>query len=460
MNPLSQGTSSSPADPPMKRKRGRPRKDESTVLGEKTPVMPESDNMKKNKQTVGPTGAAGVNMVGQVITGVIDGLFDAGYFVKVKVEDSDTTLRGLVFQPGRFIPITAENDVAPQAKMYRRADIPIPVSPPPTQMPSFATSPKQNEKQPVELKKLAPTVQDKGLQSGVQSTVPVAKESLSASQMLPRTEYLQSSPGPLFGGSVMPPQVLGSGHENQPASATAEMGHNKIAGQHDWLQEFEASLSKGPDLNVKANEQFKSVSLPSPPADMLPVSEIRKQPFGDDLKLNQPVHDGVKSPCSLMEKQDSPKVAGSSEPAMKIIGGDDSSYLNGSPIPIGHTANSTESNSLSSPIASFPSLLFGREAIPSPQKNAAEGFSLQRVIEPQSDAPSGATNIMKAGVDISAMTSLPTTLFGREAVLPESKAAADEPVLPKMTEPQPCNSPDVTSNVDSNIKDVIPPAES
>ncbi|KAJ6367499.1 hypothetical protein OIU78_000123 [Salix suchowensis] len=376
MNPLSQGTSSSPADPPMKRKRGRPRKDESTVLGEKTPV----------------------------ITGVIDGLFDAGYFVKVK------KMMWLHKQK-----CTEEQIYPSQFHLLQLRCLVLPLHQ------------KQNEKQPVELKKLAPTVQDKGLQSGVHSTVPVAKESLSASQMLPQTEYLQSSPGPLFGGSVMPPQVLGSGHENQPASATAEMGHNKIAGQHDWLQEFEASLSKGPDLNVKANEQFKSVSLPSPPADMLPVSEIRKQPF---------------------------------EPAMKIISGDDTSHLNGSPIPIGHTANSTESNSLSSPIASFPSLLFGREAIPPPQKNAAEGFSLQRVIEPQSDVPSGATNIMKAGVDISAMTSLPATLFGREAVLPESKAAADEPVLPKMTEPQPCNSPDVTSNVDSNIKDVIPPAES
>ncbi|KAJ6401902.1 hypothetical protein OIU84_014058 [Salix udensis] len=437
MNPLSQGTSSSPADPPMKRKRGRPRKDESTVLGEKTPVMPESDNMKKNKQTVGPAGAAGVNMVGQVITGVIDGLFDAGYFVKVK------KMMWLHKQK-----CTEEQIYPSQFHLLQLRCLVLPLHQ------------SKNEKQPVELKKLTPTVQDKGLQSGVQSTVPVAKESLSASQMLPRTEYLQSSTGPLFGGSVMPPQVLGSGHENQPASATAEMGHNKIAGQHDWLQEFEASLSKGPDLNVKANEQFKSVSLPSPPADMLPVSEFQKQPFGDDLKLNQPVHDGVKSPCSLMEKQDSPKVAGSSEPAMKIISGDDTSHLNGSPIPIGHTANSTESNSLSSPIASFPSLLFGREAIPPPQKNAAEGFSLQRVIEPQADVPSGATNIMKAGVDISAMTSLPATLFGREAVLPESKAAADEPVLPNMTEPQPCNSPDVTSNVDSNIKDVIPPAES
>ncbi|KAG6776859.1 hypothetical protein POTOM_016649 [Populus tomentosa] len=438
MNPLSQGTGSSPVDPPMKRKRGRPRKDESAVLGEKAPVMPESDNMKKNKQTVGPTDAAGVNMVGRVITGVIDGLFDAGYLVKVKVEDSDIPLRGLVFQPGRFTPITAENDVAPQAKMYRRADIPIPVFHPPTQLPSFVTSPKHSDKQLVELKKLAPTVQDKGLQSG----------------------YLQGSTGSLFGVNVMPPQVLGSGNENQSASATAEMEHNKIAGQHDLLQEFEASLRKGPNLNVKANEQLKSVSLPSPPADILPVSETRKQPSGDDLNLNQLVHDGVKGPRSLMEKQASPKNAGPSEPAMKIISGDDTSHLNRSPIPTGHAANTTEANTLCSPIASFPSLLFGREAIPPSQKLAAEGFSLQRVTEPQSDVPSGVTNIMKAGVDISAATSLPATLFGREAILPESKAAADEPVLPRMTEPQLCNSPDVTNNVDSNIKDAIPPAES
>ena len=151
--------------------------------------MPESDNMKENKETTGTTGA---NMVGQVITGVIDGLFDAGYLVKVKVGDSDTPLRGLVFLPSRFIPITAANDVAQQAKKNRRADIPIPVSYPPTQLPSFVTSPEQSDKQLVELKKLAPTAQDEGLQSGFQPTVPTAKESQSAPQMLPLTEYLQS----------------------------------------------------------------------------------------------------------------------------------------------------------------------------------------------------------------------------------------------------------------------------
>ncbi|KAH8493291.1 hypothetical protein H0E87_020121 [Populus deltoides] len=228
---LCQGTSSTPVDPPMKRKRGRPRKDESSVLGEKTPL------------------------------------------VKVKVGDSDTPLRGLVFLPSRFIPITAANDVAPQAKMNRRADIPIPVSYPPTQLPSFVTSPEQSDKQLIELKKLAPTAQDKGLQSGFQPTVPTAKESQSAPQMLPLTEYLQSSTGPSFGGTVVRHQVLGSGCDNQSASAMAQMGHNKVDGQHDFMLEFEASLRKGPNLSVKANEQSKSVSLPAPPADILPGSE-------------------------------------------------------------------------------------------------------------------------------------------------------------------------------------------
>ncbi|KAI9385031.1 hypothetical protein POPTR_011G001901v4 [Populus trichocarpa] len=439
MDPLSQGTSSTPVDPPMKRKRGRPRKDESSVPGEKTPVLPESDNMKENKETTGTTGAS---MVGQVITGVIDGLFDAGYLVKVKVGDSDTPLRGLVFLPSRFIPITAAND-----------------------LPSFVTSPEQSDKQLVELKKLAPTAQDKGLQSGFQPTVPTAKESQSAPQMLPLTEYLQSSTGPSFGGKVVRHQVLGSGCDNQSASAMAQMGHNKVAGQHDLMLEYEASLRKGPNLSVKANEQSKSVSLPAPPADILPGSEtakmeleIQQQPSSDDLKVNQPVHYGVKSPSSFMEKKASPKNVAPPEPAMKIISGDDKSHLNGSSI--GPAANSTEANSLSEPIESFPSLLFEREAIPSTPKLAAEGSPLQRVTKPQSDGSSGGTDIMKAGADTSASIILPATLFGREAILPESKTASDELVLHRMTTPQICSSPSVANNVDSNIKDVIPPAES
>ena len=315
---------------------------------------------------------------------------------------------------------------------------------------------------------LAPTAQDKGLQSGFQPTVPTAKESQSAPQMLPLTEYLQSSTGPSFGGKVVRHQVLGSGCDNQSASAMAQMGHNKVAGQHDLMLEYEASLRKGPNLSVKANEQSKSVSLPARPADILPGSEtakmeleIQQQPSSDDLKVNQPVHYGVKSPSSFMEKKASPKNVAPPETAMKIISGesgDDKSHLNGSSI--GPAANSTEANSLSEPIESFPSLLFEREAIPSTPKLAAEGSPLQRVTKPLSDGSSGGTDIMKAGADTSASIILPATLFGREAILPESKTASDELVLHRMTTPQICSSPSVANNVDSNIKDVIPPAES
>ncbi|KAH8493290.1 hypothetical protein H0E87_020120 [Populus deltoides] len=159
-----------------------------------------------------------------------------------------------------------------------------------------------------------------------------------------------------------------------------------------------------------------------------------------------------------MEKKASPKNVAPPEPAMKIISGDDKSHLNGSSI--GPAASSTEANSLSAPIESFPSLLFEREAIPSTPKLAAEGSPLQRVSKPQSDGSSGGTNIMEAGADTSATIILPATLFGREAILPESKTASDELVLHRMTTPQICSSPGVANNVDSNIKDVIPPAES
>ena len=52
MNPQSQGTtSSSPVDPPLKRKRGRPRKDENVPQGENMPATPAADSMKKDKQS-------------------------------------------------------------------------------------------------------------------------------------------------------------------------------------------------------------------------------------------------------------------------------------------------------------------------------------------------------------------------------------------------------------------------
>ncbi|KAG2238765.1 hypothetical protein Bca4012_023421 [Brassica carinata] len=105
MNPLNLATTSAP--PPVandllaKRKRGRPRKDETTT-------QPQQEN---------------VNLVGKTFSGVVEGSFDAGYILHVKVKDSDTKLRGIVFVPGKVTPVTPENDVAPRVKMFAREEI-------------------------------------------------------------------------------------------------------------------------------------------------------------------------------------------------------------------------------------------------------------------------------------------------------------------------------------------------
>ncbi|KAL0727326.1 hypothetical protein Bca4012_023419 [Brassica carinata] len=105
MNPLNLATTSAP--PPVandllaKRKRGRPRKDETTT-------QPQQEN---------------VNLVGKTFSGVVEGSFDAGYILYVKVKDSDTMLRGIVFVPGKVTPVTPENDVAPRVKMFAREEV-------------------------------------------------------------------------------------------------------------------------------------------------------------------------------------------------------------------------------------------------------------------------------------------------------------------------------------------------
>ncbi|XP_010529433.1 PREDICTED: uncharacterized protein LOC104806301 [Tarenaya hassleriana] len=113
MDPMNRDSGSTPAtDPPVKRKRGRPSKDESLHQQEKP------DNMS--------TDDAVDNMMGQVVSGVVEGSFDAGYFISVNAKDTDKELRGIVFIPDKVTPITAENDVAPHAKMYGREEIAVP----------------------------------------------------------------------------------------------------------------------------------------------------------------------------------------------------------------------------------------------------------------------------------------------------------------------------------------------
>lgn len=51
-------------------------------------------------------------LTGKTVEGIVDGSFDAGYFLTVKVADSDIFLRGVVFSPSKSVPVTRYNDIA------------------------------------------------------------------------------------------------------------------------------------------------------------------------------------------------------------------------------------------------------------------------------------------------------------------------------------------------------------
>lgn len=128
MNQLNQGESSGGL--PLKRRRGRPRKDPSSKHAEAAhPPAPGFEGVRDYQPPQRSEGREGPDpMVGQTVTGVVESTFDAGYLLNVRIGSSTSNLRGLVFKPGYFMPVTAENDVAPHLQMIGRNDIRAPVS--------------------------------------------------------------------------------------------------------------------------------------------------------------------------------------------------------------------------------------------------------------------------------------------------------------------------------------------
>lgn len=122
MNLLNQGESSGPSVQPAKRRRGRPRKDPSLKHAEAAHI-PVSEVVKEYPPQRADRTRAIECMVGQAVTGVVEATFDSGYLLTVRIGSSNTNLRGVVFKPGHCVPITAENDVAPQVQMIRRNDV-------------------------------------------------------------------------------------------------------------------------------------------------------------------------------------------------------------------------------------------------------------------------------------------------------------------------------------------------
>ncbi|XP_074592259.1 uncharacterized protein LOC141848049 [Curcuma longa] len=82
-------------------------------------------------------------LLGQSVCGTLDGTFEAGYLLTVKVAGTGHVLKGIVFDPHRCVPISEENDIVPLIPMARpignlhlavdkpsQALISVPVGPP------------------------------------------------------------------------------------------------------------------------------------------------------------------------------------------------------------------------------------------------------------------------------------------------------------------------------------------
>ncbi|XP_022777408.1 uncharacterized protein LOC111318806 [Durio zibethinus] len=429
MSSQNQGASlSSSADPPMKRKRGRPRKDE-TVQGDNTPLTPASDNLKKDKQSVGTSDAASDDMVGQMVSGVIEGSFDAGYLLNVKVGDTNTHLRGVVFLPGRFTPITATNDVAPHAKMYKRKEIPIPFVNPQGHL--HAVSPSGKSEKPIEHKNDSPNLPDQSLQIGLQCGATAASESQSPSILIPSASNLPiDDTGLPLGQKVLQEQILDSGLQN-----------DKAFGQDPSLQGFEAfKLMRGPSINVEAPKASEPVSATF--TSTLPAiqtvnlkPQVEHQAVSSDLKLQELLHDDVKS-LDLGNNQTSKF----SEPEPQAMACHTGINI------FGKQAWSRQDIDISQDTQ----LELAKKIMSGADTSHMDGFSASDV------ATTTGTSLCSAS-----MTSLPIMIFGAETIPSEPKPAAEEHVLPRMVVPEVNSSLMAANNnsVDANAKDAIPPGQ-
>lgn len=132
---------------PPKRKQGRPRKDHTLMpLGDKSLILPKPDGRgrkpRRNKYDATWPTIIDSDFIGQQVHGVLDGSFDAGYLLTVRVGHSQTVLRGVVFEPSLSIPISRSNDIAPNVKLARRNEqIHPPMLQPVTLMSPIVSSP-------------------------------------------------------------------------------------------------------------------------------------------------------------------------------------------------------------------------------------------------------------------------------------------------------------------------------
>lgn len=121
--PVQGDSSNTPAILPLKRRRGRPRKDPSLKRVVRAQGPPRFELVQEIQPQQVNRNEVNNGMMGQAVTGVVEAAFDAGYLVNVRIGDSNTNYRGVVFKPGHYVPVTSANDIAPHLQMIRRTEV-------------------------------------------------------------------------------------------------------------------------------------------------------------------------------------------------------------------------------------------------------------------------------------------------------------------------------------------------
>ncbi|MCO5590896.1 hypothetical protein L7F22_044871 [Adiantum nelumboides] len=184
---------------PPKRKKGRPPKNRDLVpAGENltAPPPPKPDGRgRKPKRKLSDVAWPAVEnaFVGQQVHGVLDGSFDAGYLLTVRVGNTQTVLRGAVFEPTLSVPISQANDIAPHVKFISRGEQAAPQLP----------CPEEHVANPAFLSVAAPPIK-----SGIRESAP--------SEIAP----MESSPFPMDVDRPLEPTSLEPA--TTPTAATTE----------------------------------------------------------------------------------------------------------------------------------------------------------------------------------------------------------------------------------------------
>ncbi|KAK7264488.1 hypothetical protein RJT34_32097 [Clitoria ternatea] len=297
MNQQDQGSgqgSGHPSNVPVKRKRGRPRKEVSVAQSQgqsgNVPMMPGPDNALNSNQTAGTTDYGGHEMVGKVVTGVVEGTFNAGYLLNVKVDNTDTFLRGVVFRPSQVTPVTAENDVAPHARMIERKEIPIPVHNPQAEMQGSVPSSVQCSKQSFEPQSQRSMSEEQVQPTDVHPGISVSFDnqlSLSGSRFVSVSESpfpLNISTGGLPQGTSEPQNM------NQSSSAISEFEHDKTVKQGETSTQVQ---EPGADGGAKTDMEAAPELMDIVPTIQNTDNELRseQQTVPSMHQLNEVMHD-------------------------------------------------------------------------------------------------------------------------------------------------------------------------